>query len=104
MALARIRPAASSGDSALRLGGVKIDLQRRLATRDDEEVSFTPIEFRLLETLYPGRIDLGVGRGGADPATTLALHDGAIAPPRAAYDRKVRDLLGRAVEIIGDDT
>jgi luciferase family oxidoreductase group 1 len=34
-------------------------------------------QFRMLETLYPGRIDLGIGRApGGDPRTTLALHYG----------------------------
>lgn len=33
--------------------------------------------FRMLETLYPGRIDLGIGRApGADPRTTAALQAG----------------------------
>ncbi|GJL76347.1 MAG TPA: alkanal monooxygenase [Nitrosomonas nitrosa] len=34
-------------------------------------------QFRMLQGLYPGRIDLGVGRArGADPAITLALQRG----------------------------
>jgi two-component system KDP operon response regulator KdpE len=55
--LARVRVAlrhrarASSGDSTLRLGRASIDLPRRLATRDGAEVSLTPIEFRLVESL-----------------------------------------------------
>jgi luciferase family oxidoreductase group 1 len=36
--------------------------------------------FRVLEALYPGRVDLGVGRApGGDHATTLLLRDGTTA-------------------------
>ena len=51
--------------------------------------------FRMLETLFPGRIDLGLGRApGGDPRTAAAL-----AYPRApidvrAYPEQVDDLIG----------
>jgi alkanesulfonate monooxygenase SsuD/methylene tetrahydromethanopterin reductase-like flavin-dependent oxidoreductase (luciferase family) len=32
--------------------------------------------FALLSRLYPGRVDLGIARGGADPVTEIALLDG----------------------------
>jgi luciferase family oxidoreductase group 1 len=39
-------------------------------------------QFRLLETLHPGRIDLGIGRApGSDARTALALRRGADATP-----------------------
>jgi luciferase family oxidoreductase group 1 len=41
-------------------------------------------QFRLLETLHPGRIDLGIGRApGSDARTALALRRGADAPADA---------------------
>jgi luciferase family oxidoreductase group 1 len=51
--------------------------------------------FRLLEALFPGRIELGIGRGGTDPATTAALLEHDAGPPSGdRYRRKVLDLLG----------
>jgi luciferase family oxidoreductase group 1 len=50
--------------------------------------------FRLLETLYPGRIDLGIGRApGSDQRTASALAYGN--PPRGPreYPGQVRDLI-----------
>ena len=49
--------------------------------------------FRTLEALFPGRVDLGVGRGQVDDATAAALMDGATADQ--AYQRKVADLVGQ---------
>lgn len=46
--------------------------------------------FRLLQTLYRGRIDLGFGAGSAEPAIAAALLDGRA--PRMA--EKVDELLG----------
>src|SRR5262249_60555504 len=38
-------------------------------------------QFRMLETLHPGRIDLGIGRApGSDARTALALRRGTEAP------------------------
>ena len=54
--LARIRVAlrhalrAPTGE-ILRLGSVRIDLEKRLATRDGSEIHLTPLEFRLLACL-----------------------------------------------------
>jgi luciferase family oxidoreductase group 1 len=48
-------------------------------------------QFRMLETLYPGRIDLGIGRApGSDQRTARALRDG----PGAYFPEQVTDLLG----------
>lgn len=49
--------------------------------------------FRLLEALYPSRIDLGIGRApGGDPRTRLALADG-IPRSKEAFPRQIQDLL-----------
>ena len=47
--------------------------------------------FRLLETLYPGRIDLGLGRAaGAEPRTTAALMPGPKAYPLEVFPQQVQ--------------
>jgi luciferase family oxidoreductase group 1 len=47
-------------------------------------------QFRMLETLFPGRIDLGVGRApGSDQRTARALRDG----PDASFPQQVGELL-----------
>ncbi|MCL6516991.1 LLM class flavin-dependent oxidoreductase [Alicyclobacillus sp.] len=49
--------------------------------------------FRLLEALYPGRIDLGLGRApGGMPRSTMALREGRTREPD--YLEQVRDLMG----------
>lgn len=48
--------------------------------------------FRVLETLFPGRIDLGIGRApGADPLTARALRDDANL---ACFPAEVADVVG----------
>lgn len=50
--------------------------------------------FKMLETLFPNRIDLGVGRSpGGSPATRLALTDG-VRRSLNDFPRQVRDLQG----------
>ncbi len=50
-------------------------------------------QFRMLETLFPGRIDLGIGRApGGDPRTALALQYGRGALPIEAFPEQVDDL------------
>jgi luciferase family oxidoreductase group 1 len=50
--------------------------------------------FRMLEALYPGRIDLGVGRGrGGDDLAARALTGGRGMPTDAEFAARVRDLL-----------
>ncbi|PRP92216.1 Limonene 1,2-monooxygenase [Enhygromyxa salina] len=54
-------------------------------------------QFRMLETLYPGRIDLGVGRApGADTLGTEALCPNAGPPDveQRLFEAKLRDLSG----------
>lgn len=51
--------------------------------------------FRLLETLFPGRIDLGIGRApGADQLTARALANGPGALPLEQFPRRIADLIG----------
>src|SRR2546430_2670569 len=55
--------------SRIRVGAGGVMLQHASALKVAET-------FRVLETLFPGRIDLGLGRApGADHLTTLALED-----------------------------
>jgi luciferase family oxidoreductase group 1 len=51
-------------------------------------------QFRMLEALFPGRIDLGLGRApGGDPRTALALMDGEY-PGAERMPQQIRDLVG----------
>ena len=51
-------------------------------------------QFRMLETMFPGRIDLGLGRApGTDGRTAAALAQGPAAPGAERYPRQVADLL-----------
>jgi luciferase family oxidoreductase group 1 len=50
--------------------------------------------FRLLETLYPGRIDLGIGRApGSDRRTAMALAHGPGALTIEQFPAQVRDVI-----------
>jgi luciferase family oxidoreductase group 1 len=52
-------------------------------------------QFRMLEALHPGRIDLGLGRApGSDPLTARALAHGAGASGLEQYPEQILDLLG----------
>ena len=51
--------------------------------------------FRMLETLFPGRIDLGLGRApGADPRTAAAMSYPAHPIDVRAYPEQINDLIG----------
>ncbi len=51
-------------------------------------------QFRTLETLFPGRVDLGIGRApGSDMHTARALSHGPGALPLEAYPQQVADLV-----------
>lgn len=51
--------------------------------------------FRMLETLFPGRIDLGLGRApGSDMRTAAALTHGPGRLPIEHYPRQIADLIG----------
>ncbi len=50
--------------------------------------------FRMLATLFPGRIDMGLGRApGSDHMTSAALQTGPITFPIESYPDQVTDLL-----------
>jgi len=52
-------------------------------------------QFRMLETLFPGRIDLGVGRApGSDTRTARALADGHAMAELDRYPDQLMDLYG----------
>ncbi len=52
-------------------------------------------QFRILEALYPGRIDLGIGRApGSDQITAAALSYPRQVPEIRHFPRQVTDLLG----------
>ncbi|HYJ78043.1 MAG TPA: LLM class flavin-dependent oxidoreductase [Longimicrobiaceae bacterium] len=52
-------------------------------------------QFRMLETLFPGRIDLGVGRApGGDANTLRALQYGRPGLPIEYFPQQVEDLVG----------
>ena len=51
-------------------------------------------QFRMLETLYPGRIDLGIGRApGSDQLTAVALQHGPGALGIEHFPNQIADLL-----------
>ncbi len=50
--------------------------------------------FRLLESIHPGRIDLGMGRApGSDKATAAVLRNGAPAASAEGYVTRVREVV-----------
>jgi luciferase family oxidoreductase group 1 len=52
-------------------------------------------QFRMLEALYPGRIDLGIGRApGSDQLTAIALQHGPGALGIEHFPNQISDLLG----------
>jgi luciferase family oxidoreductase group 1 len=52
-------------------------------------------QFRMLETLFPGRIDLGIGRApGSDARTARALRHGPGALGLEHYPQQIADLIG----------
>lgn len=60
--------------------------------------------FRTLVAMYPGRIDLGLGRApGTDPLTALALRRGLSADAAAEFPGQVGELLAFLSDGNGDD-
>jgi len=80
-------PEVAALTSGIRVGSGGVMLQHYSAFKVAES-------FRVLETLHPGRIDLGIGRApGSDQLTAMALASGE--PPRVDdFPQKVADLLG----------
>lgn len=60
--------------------------------------------FRMLEALYPGRIDMGLGRApGSDQVATYALQPGPNAYPLEQYPQQVYDLMRYLSETFPDE-
>lgn len=60
--------------------------------------------FRMLETLFPGRIDLGIGRApGSDQLTDQALQTGPGALGPQHYPMQVRDLIAYLDQTLPDE-
>ncbi|MBM4415265.1 MAG: LLM class flavin-dependent oxidoreductase [Chloroflexi bacterium] len=60
--------------------------------------------FRLLEALYPGRIDMGLGRApGSDGLTSRALAHGPGALPLEAYPLQVAEVLAYMTHGVAED-
>lgn len=78
--------AAATRDMRVGSGGVMLSHYSPLQVAEN---------FRMLETLFPGRIDLGVGRApGGDSRTTLALQYGRGGVGIDNFPRQVEDLIG----------
>ena len=73
--------------SAIRVGSGGVMLSHYSALKVAEN-------FRMLETLYPGRIDLGIGRApGSDPLTARALRHGPGALGLEHFPAQVADVI-----------
>ncbi len=60
--------------------------------------------FRMLEALYPGRIDMGLGRApGSDQVTVYALQPGPQGYPLEQYPQQVYDLMRYLSETFPDE-
>ena len=80
-------PRVASVTSRIRVGSGGVMLPHYSALKVAEQ-------FRMLETMFPGRIDLGLGRAsGADGRTTEALSQGPIMRNVERYPHQVADLM-----------
>ncbi|MDA1257702.1 MAG: LLM class flavin-dependent oxidoreductase [Chloroflexi bacterium] len=80
-------PAVAAATSGIRVGSGGVMLSHYSPLKVAES-------FRMLEALYPGRIDLGVGRApGSDRRTAAALQPGPVGPPIESYPQQVTDLM-----------
>ncbi|MSQ36116.1 MAG: LLM class flavin-dependent oxidoreductase [Dehalococcoidia bacterium] len=87
--------AVAAATSAIRVGTGGVMLTHYAALKVAEV-------FRLLEALYPGRIDMGLGRApGSDGLTARALAHGPGALPLEAYPLQVADVLAYMTEGVG---
>ena len=81
-------PQIAAVTTGIRVGSGGVMLQHYSALKVAEN-------FRMLETLHPGRIDLGIGRApGSDPRTARALAHGPGALGIEHFPSQVSDLLG----------
>lgn len=78
-------------------GGVMLPNHTGLATAE---------QFALLEAMYPGRVDLGLGRApGSDPVTSYLLRGGQQHPAEESFEQDVtlvRELLGLGATPVGE--
>ena len=80
------RIAAETGRIRVGSGGVMLSHYSSLKVAE---------QFRMLETLYPGRIDLGIGRApGSDQLTAAALAHGPGALGIEYFPNQIADLIG----------
>jgi len=87
----------ASRTSRIRVGSGGVMLQHYSALKVAEN-------FRMLETLFPGRIDLGIGRApGSDGRTSRALKEGSGAPGLDEFPNQVADVLGFVHDALPDD-
>lgn len=89
-------PRVASVTSSIRVGSGGVMLSH-----------YSPLQvaenFRMLETLFPGRIDLGIGRApGGDARTTLALQYGRGRIDIDRFPEQVEDLAGWLADAFGD--
>jgi luciferase family oxidoreductase group 1 len=80
--------AVASATSTIRVGagGVLLPYRNPLMTAE---------AFEVLESLFPGRIDLGVGRAaGTDPDTEELLRRGPVADGEEGFPQRLADLVG----------
>jgi luciferase family oxidoreductase group 1 len=76
-------------------GGVILNFRSPLKVAED---------FRLLSTVFPDRIDLGLARGVADPASVTALLDGRPGIPSSEeHGRRVAEVSGLLRGDLADD-
>jgi luciferase family oxidoreductase group 1 len=60
--------------------------------------------FRLLSAMYPGRIDLGIGRGpGAGELTCKALQSQAFSMTNEEYAQQIQELIGFLADALPED-
>lgn len=80
-------PAIGAATERIRVGSGGVMLTHYAALKVAEQ-------FRMLETLHPGRIDMGFGRApGSDRLTAAALTHGPGALPLEAYPEQIADVL-----------
>jgi luciferase family oxidoreductase group 1 len=91
--LAGSTPEVLIGQVAARTAGIRVGAGGVMLTH------YSPLKvaenFRTLETLFPGRIDLGIGRApGSDPLTAQALRHGPGALGLEHFPAQIADLIG----------
>lgn len=90
-------PAVASRTKHIRVGSGGVMLMHYSPLKVAEQ-------FRMLESLFPGRIDLGLGRApGSDQRTVLALAPSARPTPVSAYPHLVADLVRFLADELPDE-